>query len=532
MGVCMGEIKPEHDEEELRKSHRLLLDAESIGQIGSWEIDLVTGDVITTGGNRRLFFGDDASQGSRFEEYSEAVHPDDRAWVLKRREDLLRGTGSPEIEYRIILPDGEVRVIRGLQRVVRDANGTPVRAFGTNVDLTDRRRAEDELGRRVRQQAAVAQLGQSALQGGDVQALFDEALALVVRTCSVEIAEVAELLGNDTLLLRAAIGWKAGLVGSVTLPASSGSQCAYTLVSDEPCVMEDLSTDARFSADPLLLEQGIVSGVSVLIKGDRKPFGVLGFHSKTRRAFAQEDINFLQSIANVLTAAIEHARASAELLEKREQLSVLSRKLIEAQEAERRAIARELHDDFGQVLTALRTNLQRDGASPAQSRAENVALIDAAIDRLRNLAFDLRPPVLDDLGLAAALRWYVEREGKRAGLAFEIDIELEQRLLPAVETTCFRVAQEALTNVVRHANARWVGVSLRVVSNEVELVVRDDGSGFDVQSARASAIAGASQGLLTMEERASLAGGSLSIESAQGRGTTVRARFSEPRKTL
>ena len=130
------------NDEELRKSQRLLLDAELIGHIGSWEIDLLTGDVVTTEGNRRLFFGDDATLGRRFEDYAEAVHPDDREWVIRRREELLEGTGSPDIEYRIILPSGEVRVIRGLQRVVRDADGRPVRAFGTNTDLTDHKRAE------------------------------------------------------------------------------------------------------------------------------------------------------------------------------------------------------------------------------------------------------------------------------------------------------------------------------------------------------------------------------------------------------
>jgi PAS domain S-box-containing protein len=134
-----------HEYDELQKSHRLLLDAESIGQIGSWEIDLVTGEVITTEGNRRLFFGDDPARGSRFEEYSEAVHPEDRAWVLSRREALLQGTGSPDIEYRIILPDGAVRQIRGLQRVVRDESGKAVRAFGTNIDLTDVKRLQQKL---------------------------------------------------------------------------------------------------------------------------------------------------------------------------------------------------------------------------------------------------------------------------------------------------------------------------------------------------------------------------------------------------
>ncbi|HTP59126.1 MAG TPA: PAS domain-containing protein, partial [Spirochaetia bacterium] len=148
------DVKHHSHEEELRKTQRLLIDAELMGHIGSWEIDLETGDVITTEGNRRLFFGGHTTLGNRFEDYADAVHPDDRQWVMRRREELLQGTGSPEIEYRIILPGGEIRMIRGLQRVVRDPGGKPVRAFGTNADVTDQRRAE---ANRIMLESAISQ---------------------------------------------------------------------------------------------------------------------------------------------------------------------------------------------------------------------------------------------------------------------------------------------------------------------------------------------------------------------------------------
>ena len=264
-----------------------------------------------------------------------------------------------------------------------------------------------------------------------------------------------------------------------------------------------------------------MSGVSVIIEGDGRPFGVLGLHSKSQRVFVQEDVNFLQSVANVLASAVATEKASASLLEKREQLAALSRKLIEAHEAERRAVARELHDDFGQILTAIRTNLQRASVLPAVGR-ESVELIDSAIGRLRELAIDLRPPVLDDLGLAAALRWHVARESARTGLAFEVDVDFERRLPPEVEIACFRIVQEALTNVVRHSGATRVSVSLKIVDDTIDLIVQDDGRGFDVAAARRQAATGVSQGVLTMEERAMLAGGRMSIKSSADRGTTVQ----------
>ena len=341
-------------EEALRKTERLLVDAEKLGQTGSWEQDLVGGQIVNTDANLRLFFGDDRSKGERMEDYLEAVHPDDRAWVQQRRGQLLDGDGSGDIEYRVVWPDGTVHWIFGRATVVRDPSGKPLRVYGTNADITERKSAEEELARRAHQQEA------------------------------------------------------------------------------------------------------------------------------------------------------------------------LSRKLIEAQEAERRAVARELHDDFGQMLTALKLNLERRD----RDDAESIALVDDAIARMRELAQDLRPPLLDELGLEASLRWYVEREAKRAGLAFHLALApLADRPPSTVETTCFRIAQEALTNIIRHAKARTVHVELSQADGMLQLTVRDDGQGFDVVAARRRAAQGGSQGLLSMQERVALASGVLDIDSAPSLGTVIRAHL-------
>jgi signal transduction histidine kinase len=236
----------------------------------------------------------------------------------------------------------------------------------------------------------------------------------------------------------------------------------------------------------------------------------------------------------VLENILALQRAEDELRESKKVYRTLAQRLLEAQETERRAIARELHDELGQILTTVTLSLKAASKSRPVGRAkrlaEAVALVGEAIERIRTVVLDLRPAVLDDLGLAAALEWYVDRQAKRTGLDVHLDMRALEgvRLLPAVETACFRVVQEAFTNIVRHAGARHVDVQVSIDRDALELVIRDDGVGFDVARARQRAAAGASLGFLSMEERFSLAGGQLTIESTPGAGTTIRGRLPLP----
>jgi two-component system cell cycle sensor histidine kinase/response regulator CckA len=132
----------------VRKSERILREAEALGHTGSWEQDLITGEIFNTEENLRLFFGDDRSKGARLEDYVEVVHPDDRDRVTQRRAQLLSEGGPRDIEYRVVWPDGSVHVLFGLATVVRDETERPIRVYGTNVDITERKRAEEELRRR------------------------------------------------------------------------------------------------------------------------------------------------------------------------------------------------------------------------------------------------------------------------------------------------------------------------------------------------------------------------------------------------
>jgi signal transduction histidine kinase len=259
--------------------------------------------------------------------------------------------------------------------------------------------------------------------------------------------------------------------------------------------------------------------------------GALGLRFSGWNEISEGDRQFMVALAHQCAQALERARLFEQVRTGRAQLQTLSRQLMEAQESERRQIARELHDEIGQALTALKINIRslqrlREAAALTSSLQENLDIIEGVLRQVRDLSLDLRPPMLDDLGLVAALRWYLDRQAKLAGFEARFTTDpLPGRPASYIETTCYRVAQEALTNVVRHAQARQVRVELRRRDGQAELIVRDDGVGFDVQAALQGARHGSSFGVLGMQERVLLAGGRIEIESAPGQGTEVRACF-------
>ncbi|MCK6501117.1 MAG: PAS domain-containing protein [Nitrospira sp.] len=222
---------------------------------------------------------------------------------------------------------------------------------------------------------------------------------------------------------------------------------------------------------------------------------------------------------------------TAALSEANERLRVLSRRLMEIQESERRAIARDLHDEIGQALTAMKLNLRELRTLPncehvEEQIADSLEILAQVLQRVRSLALDLRPSLLDELGLVPALRWYAGRQAERAGWELRFSAEgAVTRPSPEIEIACFRLAQEALTNVARHSRAEWVEVRLEFGTREVVLVIRDGGIGFDLQDIRNRAHAGTSIGLSGMEERVRLAGGEFAIHSTPGEGTEIRALF-------
>ena len=217
------------------------------------------------------------------------------------------------------------------------------------------------------------------------------------------------------------------------------------------------------------------------------------------------------------------------LIDSNERLRELSHRLMNVQETERRQIAHDLHDEIGQSLTAMKLGLREannalESGPTASLLTDSLTILDQVIQQVRNLALDLRPSLLDELGLVPALKWYIKRQGERAGWETDYAAHLgENHLPPGVEIACFRIVQEALTNVARHAEATHVQVTLTRQGDQLLLVIEDNGQGFNVKRAKTRARTGISIGLLGMEERARLVGGELTITSSPKTGTKLTA---------
>ena len=283
---------------------------------------------------------------------------------------------------------------------------------------------------------------------------------------------------------------------------------AVRLTKDGRCI------DVSVTLSPLKDAVGQFVGVSKVIRdiSDRKKGEIL-----LRQAHEALEIRVQERTAEL--SAANHS------------LRILSNRLMQVQEEERSRLARDLHDEVGQLLTALKIDLQdiqhgEVGDARFRSLSDSLQLVDRLLTQVRNLALDLRPSLLDDLGLVPALRWYVNRQAERNGWSLSFSVEGVAGRIPAsIEVSCFRVVQEALTNIAKYAKAKSVDLELCRHDQEITLVVQDDGVGFDVMLARQRAQGGESIGLLSLEERVRLAGGSLVMSSAPGKGARLDFRF-------
>lgn len=226
---------------------------------------------------------------------------------------------------------------------------------------------------------------------------------------------------------------------------------------------------------------------------------------------------FLEALSGPLATALENAHLYQALAEKEAQRAALLKAWLKAQEEERGRIARELHDEVGQALTGLILGLEGVRGERAEALKE---LARATLAEVRRLALDLRPSVLDHLGLEAALRRYVREFSERTGVEMDFSFHLARPLSWEVETVVYWVVQEALTNVARHSGSPRASVGVVEASGEVRVFVEDEGRGFDPK-----AVGPGHQGLWGMRERVELLGGRLLVESAPGEGTRLQVRL-------
>jgi PAS domain S-box-containing protein len=419
--------------------------------------------------------------------------------------------------------DGKKRYfLNNLVGIVEDAK--LIRAWGTQRDVTGQHNAQEEINQRNRQLAtlnATAAAVSSSLELSSVLGALKELLVEQMEIPSGGIYLYDE--ADDAFHLQVDWGIPDEMLSRLrTYPATRfhGDQNLLSLeFGDTPA----FSTPGNRSAEGAewqsylrvpLVAQGRIQGIAALLEA-------------TPRRLSLDQITFFEALGQQVGVAIQNARLFGQVSAARERMRMLSRRLVEVQEDERRHIARELHDQVGQSLTGLTLQLELCRRMPQLALPGGIdnaqSLANELIAQVRDLALILRPTILDDLGLLPALLWHFERYTESTGIqvAFE-HAGLEQRFTADVETAAYRVAQEALTNVARHAGVRDATVKVWA-NNEVLCVqVADQGAGFD---AKAAPRRHTSIGLAGMRERALLLGGQLIVESAAGNGAQLTAQF-------
>jgi PAS domain S-box-containing protein len=477
-------------EDELRQREASLRNAQRIAHIGCWDWDIQNDQFFGSEEYYRIIGLTKEEFGGNQEAVYSTIHPDDRA-IFKAAVDAALANVAPfNMVNRVLRPSGEVRIVHGIDEVTFDESGKPLRMSGTVQDITERKRAEEAL----RESQQLLHLVLATLPVG--VAVTDRAGDIVLVNAASKRIWGGMIVSGRERWAQTKGSWHDS--GKRITPANWASVRALSEGQTSLNELIDVETydgqqkTIQNSAAPIRNAEGLIVGA----------------------VFINEDVT-------------ERVRAEKALRESQLRLQLLSHQLLQLQETERRHIARELHDEIGQSLTgiklALETSAREQAGNTKPILAEAVALANELIGRVRDLSLELRPAMLDDLGLLAVLRWHFERYTAR----FKIKVDfkhsgLEGHRFPAeIETTAYRIVQEALTNVARHAGVDQVEVNVTADKSAIRMRIKDRGAGFDPDS-RPSGITG---GLSGMHERAIMLGGKFKVESTPGAGSLLTAEL-------
>jgi signal transduction histidine kinase/ABC-type uncharacterized transport system substrate-binding protein len=297
-------------------------------------------------------------------------------------------------------------------------------------------------------------------------------------------------------------------------------------------VVPDLKTHPKITkVDRLLLADGFCSyfRIPMIVSGEL--IGTISLASTEPREYDNESIRVGKEVADTLAIAIQNAQLWKKIKNHEMELQRMSAKIMEAQEAERKRISLELHDEMGQALTAISINLsmmqrkveQRPEQGLSRRLEETLEYVENLAEQIHDLSLDLRPPMLDDLGLVPTLRWYVTVFSRRLNAQVTFNADECLHIPPVIAIVLYRLTQEALTNIAKHASAKQVRVELRCSFRDVRLVIEDDGRGFAFAEAMALDGPQIGVGLMGMRERIDFLGGELHISTTPGSGTIISA---------
>ena len=420
------------------------------------------------------------------------------------------------------------RILHTKKIPILDGQGEPVYLLGISEDITDRHHVEQMRHRHERETTAVNDILRAINTHLDVKAAFPEVCAglrELARCAAVSLNLFDER--REWLTFVAADAPWAPRVGEDVRLSPTEFPSVPDIMAGHPHIVPDLATELQFPLVRVIYDMGFRSVISLPLRVGNDLVGFLNLFWREVDGCHAGEMGLLNQVTNAVAIAVEKSRLFEQVSAGRERLALLSRRLMEVQEAERRHLARELHDEIGQYLTGISLILGEFERRPLDTAGaplrEAHKLVDDLIVRVRDLSLDLRPAMLDDLGLLPALLWLFERFSKQTNL--EIDFHhsgVNRRFQHDVETAAYRIVQEALTNVARHAGVSQARVDVSADHRRLSVVIADHGRGFDADTVLTTA---ATSGFSGMRERATLAGGRLSVESGPGAGTRVCAEF-------
>lgn len=463
-------------------------------------------------------------------EWAALVHPDDLHIAQEQLESCLSGQPSAA-EFRTVAESGETRWVRNcVSPEWDDSAGRIVRLFGATQDITPHKQLEEErtrlqIAEREQRELAKTLCEVTSTLGAslDRDQVLEHILEQLARVVDCDSASVM-LVSDDVLDIAAHRGYPPEEQRLAPVEIETLPHVRAVLEERLPIIIPDTSADARWRKVPG--SEHIRCWLGIPLMARDRVIGVLNLDKDQVGFFTQRDAEVAAVLADQAAIAIQNTRLYEQVRAGRQRLQALSHKLMEVQENERRHIARELHDEIGQSITALKLLLQMASSLPGPRAEANLreaqVLIDELMGRVGELSLDLRPAMLDDLGLLPALLWHFGRYTDQTGVRVTFrHTGLERRRLPTgIETAVYRIVQEALTNIARHAGVDEAAVQVWAGQDVLSVQIEDQGCGFRPEAALTAAT---SSGLQGMHERAVLLGGCLTLESAPGRGTRLTA---------
>jgi signal transduction histidine kinase len=428
---------------------------------------------------------------------------------------------------------GTDRYLKIIAYPLRDSYGNIIAIVELMKDVTAERELESQLLRRHHQLSALSHISSAVSGLRDLDTILRIALDNVLELIDSDIGGIL-LLDEETRTLRYRVqqGFSDEYAEGTQLSIGEGIAGKVAQVG-ESIVLEDISQDLRVPRPDLVRAEGIKGFVSIPLKAKDKVIGVMNVASHEVKRFGADDVSLLSSIGDYLGTAIEQARLYDRLARAGERYRALLQHSLSAQEQERKRIARELHDETSQSITSLTLSLQAiietaeiKGIGDAEFTEKLKATHSYAFhagNEIVKLMKELRPTLLDELGMPAAIHRYAKDtlQAKGINLSAEFIGTEDRRFPPEMEVTLFRIAQGAIGNILEHSEAKNASIKLECNAGECVLQIEDDGVGFNVRKLTRVDPTGRGAGLFTMKERVGLIGGRCRIESRVGRGTKV-----------